>query len=106
MWFRKDYILGMDHHLFRNVSIHYPRHNSYHLKILGCICIATLRELIKYLKRRMQITLQTLTTPIREDVLFVALRRTIPKPKLQEARNNVWILEAMWRLVDTRVSAR
>ena len=34
----------------------------------------------------------------------MSLRRRIPKPKSQEEKNNPWILEDTWRLVDTRVS--
>ena len=43
---------------------------------------------------------------MREDGLFVALRRSIPKPKPWEARENVCVLEATWRIVNERVSTR
>ena len=47
-----------------------------------------------------------LTTPTSQDKLFAALRRETPKPKAREARRNYWIPEAMWRIIDERVSAR
>ena len=46
------------------------------------------------------------TEPTREDDLFDALRRAVPKPHEQEKHNNAWISEETWRLVDERVSAR
>ena len=53
----------------------------------------------------MRIPLGSLTTPTREDGIFVALRRAIPKPNSWEARKNAWILEDTWRIVNKRVSA-
>ena len=37
---------------------------------------------------------------------FAALRRAVPKVQPRAARQNVWILEETWRLVDERASAR
>ena len=34
---RMDYILEMDHRIFRNVSGREPRHNSDHYLVLGCL---------------------------------------------------------------------
>ena len=47
-----DYILGTDRHLFWNVSVWDPRHNSEHYMILRCLRSAPLREHAKYLKGR------------------------------------------------------
>ena len=41
----------------------------------------------------------------REDGIFAALGRAILKPQARDARKNVWISEAKWRLVNERVSA-
>ena len=41
---RTDYILGTDHHLFGNVSIRDPMHNSDHYMVLGCLHSASLKE--------------------------------------------------------------
>ena len=41
-----------------------------------------------------------------EDGICAALRKAVLKPQAREARENVWILEDMWRLVNKRVSAR
>ena len=40
---RKAYLLGMDHCLFWNISIRYPRHNLGNYMILGSLLSATLR---------------------------------------------------------------
>ena len=44
--------------------------------------------------------------PTRVDQLFAALRRSVPKAQTHEARQNTWISEETWRLVNERVSAR
>ena len=46
---RTDYILGVDHCLFWNVSVWDPRHNSDHYMVLGCLLSAPLQEHSKYL---------------------------------------------------------
>ena len=63
-------------------------------------------EHTEYLGRRTRLSLRPPTTPTREDGIFVALRRAIPKPKAQETSNNAWILTEMWRILDKRVSAQ
>ena len=40
VWSRTDYILRTDRHLFWNVSVRDPRHNSDHYMVLGCLLIA------------------------------------------------------------------
>ena len=37
--------MGTDRRLFVNVSVWYPRHNSYHYMVLGCLHVASLRDL-------------------------------------------------------------
>ena len=101
----RDYILGKDLRLFCNVSIRDTRHKSDHYLVLGCLRSAPLREHSEYLGRRKQLPLQPLTTPTREDVLFVALQRAVLKPKSQYARKKMWILETTWIIFKERVSA-
>ena len=43
---------------------------------------------------------------MREDEIFASLRRDFPKPQYWYARKNVCISEAVWRLVNERVSVR
>ena len=50
--------------------------------------------------------MKPLTEPTREDEVFMALRRAVPKARVREARKNEWISMETWRLVDKRVSAR
>ena len=101
-----DYILRAYCCLYRNVAVWEPRHNLDHYMVLEGLRSAPLREHTKYLGWRKWIPLRPLTTPTREDRLFAALRRSMSKPKSREARNNVWILADMWRLVNDRVSER
>ena len=99
-----DYIMGTDHRLFGNVSVRDPRHNSYHYTVLGCLHSASLREHARCLRWRKRLPLCPPTEPTREDIIFAALRRAVPKPRAWEARKNAWISATTWRLVDERVS--
>ena len=103
---RTDYILDTDRRLFGNVSVRDPRHNSYHYMMLGCLHSASLTEHKRYLGGRKKQPLKPPTEPTREDEVFAALRRAIPKPRAREARKNEWILTETWILVYKRVSAR
>ena len=103
---RTDYILGKYRCIFKNLAVRDPRHNSDHYLVLGCLHSSPLREQNNSLRRRKRIPLRPPPTPTREDGLFAALRRAIPKPKPWESRKNEWILVATWRIVDKRVFAR
>ena len=46
---RTDYILGTDGRLFRNVTVWDPRHNSDHYMVMGCLPIAPLLEMKRFL---------------------------------------------------------
>ena len=46
------------------------------------------------------------TEPTREDGIFAALRRAVPKPHARNRHKIAWMSEETWRLVDMRVSAR
>ena len=100
-----DYIMGTDRRLFGNVSVRDPRHNSDHYMVPGCLHSASLTEHTRYLGGRKKLPLQPPTEPTREDKIFAALRRAVPKTQAQEARKNEWISAETWRLVDKRVSA-
>ena len=103
---RTDYIMGTYLRLFGNVSVRYPRHNSDHYMVLGCLHSASLREHARYLGGRKRLPLCPLTEPTREDRIFADLWRDVPKPRAQEVGKKSWILTTMWRLVNERVSAR
>ena len=103
---RTYYILGTDCRLFWNVSIWDPRHNSYHYMVLGCLRIAPLRENSRYLGGCKRLHHRPPTAPKRDDGIFADLWRPVLKPQAHDARENAWILEATWRLVDERVSVR
>ena len=103
---RTDYILGVDHCLFWNVSVWDPRHNSDHYMVLGCLHSASLKEHARYLGGRKRPPLCPPTKVTREDKIFAALKRAVPKSRAQEARKKAWISATTWRLVDERVSAR
>ena len=66
--YRTDYILGTDFHLFWNVSVQDPRHNSDHYMVLGCLCITPLRKHSRYLGGHKRLPLRPPTTTTREDI--------------------------------------
>ena len=43
---------------------------------------------------------------MREDGIFTALRRAVPKPHVRDRHKKAWISEKMCRLINKRVSAR
>ena len=45
-------ILGSNRWNFQNVAVRYPRHNSDHFVVMGCLRGASLREHLRYLGRR------------------------------------------------------
>ena len=85
---RTDYILGTDCRLFWNESVWDPRQNTDHYMVLGCLHSAPEREHTKYLTGRKRLPLQTPADPTREDGIFAALRRAVPKPHARERRKN------------------
>ena len=88
---RTDYILGTDRRLFWNVSVRDPRHNTDHYMVLRCLRSALKRERTKYLTGRKRLPLRPPSDPTREDRIFTALRRSVPKPHGRESRKNGWI---------------
>ena len=103
---RKDYILGTDRRLFKNIAVRYPRHNSDHYMVLGCIPSAPTTDHKRYLGGQKRWPVRPPREPTRTDELFAALHRTVPRAQPREARRNAWILELTWILIDERVSAR
>ena len=103
---RNDYILGTDRRLFKNIAVWDPRHNTDHYMVLGCLLGAPLAATHRYLGGRKRWPVRPPAEPSRTDTLFAALRRAVPKPAPQEARQNAWISAETWRLIDERVSTR
>ena len=103
---RTDYLLGTDRNLFRNVSFRYPRHNTDHFMVVGCLRSAPEREHTQYITGRRKSPLRPPKEPTREDGIFADLRRAVPKPHRRDRHKNEWISEETWRLVDKIVSAR
>ena len=90
---RTDYILGTDRHLFCNVFVRDPRHNTNHYMVLGCLRSAPEREHARYLLGCKQMPLRPPAEPTQEDGIFAALWRAVPKPHAREMRKNGWISE-------------
>ena len=84
-----EYILGTDRRLFWNVSVRDSRNNSVNYMVLGCLCSAPRRGHSRYLGGRKQPPLRPPTALTREDGVFAALRRTIPKPHARDARKKL-----------------
>ena len=102
---RTDYILGTDRRLFRNVSVRDPRHNSDHYMVLDFLLSAPPTEHKRYLGGRKRWQVRPPREPTHKDQLFAALRRAVPRAQPREARQNAWISESTWRLIDERFSA-
>ena len=100
-----DYILGTNSRLFRNVAVREPRHTSDHYMVLGCLPSAPLTEHKRYLGGRKRWPVRPPWEPTRTDQLFAALRRAVQRAQPREARQNNWILESTWGLINKRVSA-
>ena len=103
---RTDYLLGTDISLFSNVSVRDPQHNNDHFMVVGCLRSAPERKHTRYIVGRRKSPLRPPIEPTREDRIFAALRRAVPKPHGRNRHKNEWISEETWRLVDKRVSAR
>ena len=80
---RTDYLLGTDRSIFRNVSVRDPRHNTDHFMVVGCLRRAPAREHACYIKGRKKMPLRPPMEPTREDGIFEALWRAVPKPHEQ-----------------------
>ena len=74
-----DYILGTDRRLFGNFSVREPRHNSDHYLVLGFLHITSLKEQLRYLRGWKRPPLRPPKEPTREDTIFAALQRAVPK---------------------------
>ena len=98
--------MGTDRHLFGNVSVRDPRHNSDYYMVMGYLYSTPLREHSSYFGGRKRLPLRPPTVLTREDVILAALRRAVSKPLVRSVSKNAWILAAKWRLVNERVSAR
>ena len=101
-----EYLLGTDRSLFRNVSVRDPRHNTDHFMVVGCLRSAPEREHARYIRGRRKMPLRPSTEPMKEDGIFAALRRAVPKPHARDRHKSAWISEETWRLVEERFSAR
>ena len=88
-----------------DVSVRDPRHNTVHYMVLGCLRSVPKREQAKYLSGRKKLPLRPPDKPTREDNIFAALRRAVPKPHARERRKNGWVSKETWRFIDERVSA-
>ena len=89
---RTDNIRGTDQRLFGNVSVWDPRHNSDHYLVLGCLHRASMKEHMWDLGGQKKLPLRPPTEPTREDKIFAALRKAVPKPQAREPRRNEWIV--------------
>ena len=88
VWSRTDYLLGTERSIFRNLSVWDPRHNINHFMVVGCLRSAPEREHTRYMARRRKSPLRPPTEPTREDGIFAALRRSVPKPHARDRHKN------------------
>ena len=69
-------------------------HNSDYYMVMGCLRSAFLLEHSRYLGGSKWLPLQPPTAPTKEDEIFAALWRAVPKPQAWDARGDAWISEA------------
>ena len=73
---------------------------------MGCLHSASLKDHSRYLGGQKRLPLRQPKDLTRENTIFAALQRAVPKPRAREAQRNDWISAATSRLIDERVSAR
>ena len=98
------YILGIDCHLFRNISVWYPRKIWIITLSLGASIEPPWGSTQSTSSGARAPYLCMPTTPTREDRIFMAFRQAIPNTKAREARKNAWISADTWRIANTIVS--
>ena len=74
--------------------------------VVGHLRSVTAQDHARYINGRRKMPLKPPTEPTREDELFEALRRAVPKPHEREKYKNAWISEETWILVNKRESPR
>ena len=95
-----EYLLGTDRSIFRDFYFRDPRYNTDHFMVMSCLRSALEREHTRYIMGRRKMPLRTPMEPTREDGIFAALRRAVPKPHARNRHKNAWISEETWRLVN------
>ena len=90
---RTDSILVTYCRLFWNVYVWDQRHNTDNYMVFGYLHSAPEREHARYLLGRKQLPLRPSAESTREDSIFAALQRDVPKPHVRERRKNGWISE-------------
>ena len=101
-----DYLLGIDHRLYQNLSVRDVRHNSDHYLVLGCLQGAPAGGHARYLGSRRRFPLRPPQTANAKDCLFVELRGAVPNFPLWGRVRQAWILPETWRLVDEKIVVR
>ena len=74
--------------------------------VVGHLRSATAQDHACYIKGRRKMPLKPPSEPTREDEIFGALRRSVPKPHKRDRHRNAWISDETWILVNKRVSSR
>ena len=101
-----DYIMCREGDVseFRRASIKTPRfHNSDHRALVGYLRRGRRRKLQLYRRRRRRFPLQLAPGPRTElESLFEELKATVEIPKPRERKENEWVSERTWALIDHR----
>ena len=87
-----DRILGTDRHIFKNVAIRDPIHNTNHYMVMWCLCDMNPRDHQHYLGLRARLPLYTPKQPSHEDSLLISLRQVVTKTPERERAYASWIL--------------
>ena len=105
---RTDYLLGMDRHMFQNVSVHYAHHNLEYYLVLVFLCGAPAADHLRYFGKKIRPPppLQLLAVPGGVDRLFADIWGAAPKMPRMERPRQSWIFTETWCLINIRISER
>ncbi len=102
-----DYILVENRSDFTNFKIKQPRFDSDHRLLKATLKPQQTREHQKYLKKRQQFPIKVIPDNNNQaDTLMTNLEARIKPTKSQSSRDNSWISNDTWKLIDRKAMAR
>jgi exonuclease III len=102
-----DYILVQEREDFQAFQIKQPRYDSDHRLIKGILRLQSTKDQLQYMRQRSKfpITIQP-SEYSSADKIMEKLSKEIEKPEKVKDRQNSWITEGTWQLIDKKADAR
>ena len=103
-----DHVMTDHPKWFRNCQRRFPRFDTDHLAIVATLCVSSPREHRRYVRGRERFPLPP---PLAEDcsaadTILAELREGRTPRGMDDGRQNSWISEETWRLIDMKAAAR